>query len=864
MIPDHKKRGKTARFATTCFISTVLISSVLTFGLETAASATGSTISEAATFPNFNEAPGLQTLAINPQNAGDLVVFESQIHSTSIIVTGVSAPGTGTWHLAERFVDLLNNVITEEIWWAVATSAGSSTISVSYSGSVASISPELVADSFTTAEPSTWSLVANNGTSAMATTAITLPNLTSNSDANQVYWGYVESTQTAASGNTLGFAYSPVNTGNLLVSNDLLGTNTSFAPTATDSPTGNNTSSAVIFAAVPTVDFNGNGSTSGSMSPENANSSTALTTNTFTKTGYTFSGWNTAPDGSGTTYADDANYSFTTGANLYAQWTADYYNVTFDGNGSTGGSMSVENANTSTALTTNTFTKTGSTFDGWNTAADGSGTTYADDAVYPFTSATTLYAQWAGVYYNVSFDGNGATGGSMSPENANTSTALATNTFTKTGYTFSGWNTARDGSGTGYAAGAFYPFTSATTLYAQWTADYYNVTFDGNGATSGSMNPENANTSTALTTNTFTKTGYTFSGWNTAANGSGTSYAGGANYPFTAATTFYAQWTATSYSVTFVGNGATSGTMSPENANTSTALTTNTFTKTGYTFSGWNTAANGSGTSYAGGANYPFTAATILYAQWTATSYKATSYKVTFAANGATRGQMSPETHSAPAALNNNVYTRTGYTFSGWNTTAKGSGTKYANRARYAFKAGVTLYAQWTATSYKATSYKVTFAANGATRGKMSAETHSAPAALNNNVYTRTGYTFSGWNTTAKGSGTKYANRARYAFKAGVTLYAQWTVVVPVPHVSSVLGSVVVGESRLVTIDGTGFSSRSHVTSNEPGSAVRLIYASATRLSLLVTVRVGSRLGKYTFTITAASRKTWTINYVTT
>ena len=418
MIPDHKKRGKTARFATTCFISTVLISSVLTFGLETAASATGSTISEAATFPNFNEAPGLQTLAINPQNAGDLVVFESQIHSTSIIVTGVSAPGTGTWHLAERFVDLLNNVITEEIWWAVATSAGSSTISVSYSGSVASISPELVADSFTTAEPSTWSLVANNGTSAMATTAITLPNLTSNSDANQVYWGYVESTQTAASGNTLGFAYSPVNTGNLLVSNDLLGTNTSFAPTATDSPTGNNTSSAVIFAAVPTVDFNGNGSTSGSMSPENANSSTALTTNTFTKTGSTFVGWNTAADGSGTTYADDAVYPFTSATTLYAQWAGVYYNVSFDGNGATCGSMIPENANTSTALTTNTFTKTGYTFSGWNTAANGSGTSYAGGANYPFTAATTFYAQWTATSYSVTFVGNGATSGTMSPENA--------------------------------------------------------------------------------------------------------------------------------------------------------------------------------------------------------------------------------------------------------------------------------------------------------------------------------------------------------------------------------------------------------------------------------------------------------------
>jgi len=62
-----------------------------------------------------------------------------------------------------------------------------------------------------------------------------------------------------------------------------------------------------------------------------------------------------------------------------------------------------------------------------------------------------------------------------------------------------------------------------------------------------------------LTLNTFTRTGYSFSGWNTAANGSGTSYADGASYPFTADATLYAQWTATCYALTlgYTGHGTT-------------------------------------------------------------------------------------------------------------------------------------------------------------------------------------------------------------------------------------------------------------------------------------------------------------------
>ena len=60
--------------------------------------------------------------------------------------------------------------------------------------------------------------------------------------------------------------------------------------------------------------------------------------------------------------------------------------------------------------------------------------------------------------------------------------------------------------------------------------------------------------------------------------------------------------------MTFNANGGT-GTMANETDTAPTALTTNTFTRTGYTFAGWNTVAGGGGTAYADGATYPFSGA---------------------------------------------------------------------------------------------------------------------------------------------------------------------------------------------------------------------------------------------------------------
>jgi len=171
-------------------------------------------------------------------------------------------------------------------------------------------------------------------------------------------------------------------------------------------------------------------------------------------------------------------------------------------------------------------------------------------------------------FTTVTFNANGGSG-SMSPQTADVPTALTPNSFTRTGYSFSGWNTASDGSGTAYADGSIYDFSADITLFAQWTANNYTVTFSANGG-SGSMSPQTANVPTSLTSNTFTRTGYTFNGWNTASDGSGAAYADGATYSFAADITLYAQWVALpQYTVTFNANGG-SGSMSPQTANVPT------------------------------------------------------------------------------------------------------------------------------------------------------------------------------------------------------------------------------------------------------------------------------------------------------
>ena len=135
-------------------------------------------------------------------------------------------------------------------------------------------------------------------------------------------------------------------------------------------------------------------------------------------------------------------------------------------------------------LSANAFARTGYTFEGWNTASDGSGTAYADKAavqnLLDREGTVTLYAQWKPITYFVNFDGNFAEGPAMQSLEAtydqNFNLPECTFVFKNEGREdskFLGWNTQRDGSGTAYedeenVVNLCSTQGGSVTLYAQW------------------------------------------------------------------------------------------------------------------------------------------------------------------------------------------------------------------------------------------------------------------------------------------------------------------------------------------------------------------------------------------------------------
>ena len=294
-------------------------------------------------------------------------------------------------------------------------------------------------------------------------------------------------------------------------------------------------------------------------------------TGSLVKTGYTFAGWDTTADGTGTAYAAGATFTISASTTLYAVW-APANTVTYDGNGATGGTAPVDasspyasGATVTVLANTGSLVKTGYTFAGWDTTADGTGTAYAAGATFTISASTTLYAAWTANSDTVTYDGNEQTGGTApvdasSPYASGATVTVLGNTgsLVNAGYTFAGWDTvsygtAANGEGTFYAPGATFTILASTTLYAVWTHNSNTVTYNGNGATGGTV-PVDAS-SPYLTgepvivlgnTGSLVKTGYTFAGWNTEANRSGIAYAAGDFFTISANTTLYAVWTSPS------------------------------------------------------------------------------------------------------------------------------------------------------------------------------------------------------------------------------------------------------------------------------------------------------------------------------
>ena len=251
----------------------------------------------------------------------------------------------------------------------------------------------------------------------------------------------------------------------------------------------------------------------------------------------------------------------------------------------------------------------------------------------------------------------------------------------------------------------------------------------------------------------------------------------------------YALWTPNQYAVRYNGNGATAGTMADMvvEYDAYCQLSPNAFARTGYTFNGWNTQANGSGDGYADQEEiHNLTdvknGVVIFYAQW-----KANAYAVKFDANGGT-GKMAnlAMAYGATKALTANAFKRTGYTFLGWAKSKSAAKADYADKAsvkNLATSGTVTLYAVWKQDA----TYTVKFFVNDGTKtAKTQTVKVGASAALTKAAklgVTRAGWEFRGWavSASAAAAGTvKYKDGAsvKDLAKQGKTvdLYAVWAL----------------------------------------------------------------------------------------
>ena len=185
------------------------------------------------------------------------------------------------------------------------------------------------------------------------------------------------------------------------------------------------------------------------------------------------------------------------------------------------------------------------------------------------------------------------------------------------------WNTQSDGEGISYGVGDTVRFTEDTTLWAVYES--FTAILKANGSGENDVTQVGSGL-TAIRANPFSRDGYDFAGWTSEQNGSGDSYADGANLNFNRTWTLWAQWTAHP-TLTYNANssqhqgGAVTGTVptsdtQPSGTTITVATNSGTLARQGFTFDGWNTASDGSGTDYSPGDTFALTSNVTLYAQW--------------------------------------------------------------------------------------------------------------------------------------------------------------------------------------------------------------------------------------------------------
>ncbi|MDR0875859.1 MAG: InlB B-repeat-containing protein [Clostridiales Family XIII bacterium] len=373
-----------------------------------------------------------------------------------------------------------------------------------------------------------------------------------------------------------------------------------------------------------------------------------------TRTGYTFGGWYLDAGLGATAALSSAPNMPDADTTIYAKWSPILYRVNFTA--ANGGTLSgttrysnIEYATDWSAAVTSIpkpVPESGHySFVGWT----GPGMTKPVLApVWPaaVTSNLTYTANFEADTHTVTYVGNehtsGAVPGTTTHGHGTNATVKDPGDLARIGYTFFSWNTTPSGSGTSYAAGAkISKITADTTLYAQWTASYFTVSYEPGGANvTGVPGGATVQAETAYTVSPAipARLGYTFTGWAASIGGV---YSGGNTFtmPF-ANVTLTAQWTANYYSVSYAAGG-TNVTGLPGGARvlpgTAYTISSQTPQREGYTFDGWSSSLSGAIVQSGGVFTMP-RANVVLTAQWRTDSTVTPNPEVTTPSVGGDNG----------------------------------------------------------------------------------------------------------------------------------------------------------------------------------------------------------------------------------
>ena len=508
--------------------------------------------------------------------------------------------------------------------------------------------------------------------------------------------------------------------------------------------------------------------------------------------GYTYNKSNGAITIKGNYIANDIS--------ITAKGVAKKTTVTFDMQKGSGGTPTTITTYDADMPTINIPLRSGYTFNGYYSAANGQGKQYYNavgESVRKcdFSTPTVLYAKWAANTYTITYNANrpstasGAVTGSTSNSSHvyDTEKTLSTNGYSLVGWTFKGWAESASGS-VKYTNGAtvknLTPSANGTvTLYAMWTEKEYSLSFDTDGG--NYVNSVKAKYDNSLPSVTPpTRKGYNFDGYFSERNGAGVKYydekgiSTSVKYTIDGDATIYAGWSAIKYNIELYNEGAFVRRI--ENVCYGELILPSAeetgIRRDNYTFVGWNLYEDQNWSMYQANVEYNAGLATkenetiILYAAW----LEKNVYSINFDANGGVGAPTVAQAHDGETiVLSKTVPSRENFTFVGWATELGVTVAEYLPNDEFTMGSGVvTLYAVWKRNP--SLSYDLT---GGTSEGTIPTlyPVSGEKVVVTAVIPVRNGHIFVGWSTEREESATVYRAGEEFTMPdADAVLYAVW------------------------------------------------------------------------------------------